>query len=637
MKYVLKRPLSKHESMIYINRCFWDVYEDSRYIGTIEYDDRYGKKCFFACLGGKTNRGSFATFVAAKKRLYDEDIGECNPTKQKTSTFKAKYLPSGDNADFYPTPSKLAGEMLSRISWGRTHGVCEIRTVLEPSAGKGDLIDAFRECAKKKARYSDDINVDCIESDRNLQYLLRGKGEHLVHDDFLTFDSRKRYDLILMNPPFSQGDKHLLKAIEMQRNGGQIVCLLNAETLRNTYTNTRYLLEQKLRLLHADIRYVKGAFTAAERKTGVEIAIVYLNIPSPIEESDIYEKLRKAKNIEFDEKGQPTAVAAANPIKNLMQTYDFEVDMTLEFFHQYNALLPYITDKTKCTAPLISIGIQQDNFTSISNVAVNKYLKTVRKKYWGKLFDNPKLTEQFTSNILANYRQQVEDLANYDFTEFNIVRVLDEMKAQLNQGVESAIIALFDKLSCEHAWYPECKQNRHYFNGWKTNNAHMVGMKAIIPMNGYASVYSRYSTDTLDVYHCVGTLSDLEKSLNYLNNDNITELTEIGLQSTIDTASKKGVTKNICCKYFSITLYKKGTCHIKFHPEAKPLIERLNIFAAQQRGWLPPSYGKTSYKDMDSESRAVIDNFQGEEAYDEVMRQPDKYLLNVGKLAMLTD
>ena len=75
MKYVLKRPLSKRESMIYINRCFWDVYEDSRYIGTIEYDNRYGKKCFFACLGGKTNRGSFTTFVAAKKKLYDEDAG----------------------------------------------------------------------------------------------------------------------------------------------------------------------------------------------------------------------------------------------------------------------------------------------------------------------------------------------------------------------------------------------------------------------------------------------------------------------------------------------------------------------------------------------------------------------------------
>lgn len=63
----------------------------------------------------------------------------------------------------------------------------------------------------------------------------------------------------------------------------------------------------------------------------------------------------------------------------------------------------------------------------------------------------------------------------------------------------------------------------------------------------------------------------------------------------------------------------------------------MNIFAAQQRGWLPPSYGKTSYKDMDDESRAVIDSFQGEEAYGEVMRQPDKYLLNVGKLVMLTD
>ena len=573
------------------------------------------------------------TFIAAKAAILKEAAKNPQSKAPKKQKADVKYLPYGDNSDFYPTPSKLAGEMLSKIKWFNNSNVRQIRTVLEPSAGKGDLIDAFRACAKKNVRYSEEISIDCIENDRNLQYLLRGKGEHLVHDDFLTFDSRKRYDLILMNPPFSQGDKHLLKAIELQRNGGQIICLLNAETIRNTYTNTRHLLAQKLRLLHADISFVQGAFTAAERKTGVEIALICINIPSPVEESDIYEKLRKARNIEFDEKGQPTAVAAASPIENLMQTYEFEVDMTLEFFHQYNALLPYITDKENHSAPIIGISIETEGFKSIGNIAVNRYLNRVRAKYWGKLFDNPNLTEQFTSNILSSYRKKVEDLANYDFTEFNILRVLDEMKSQLNRGVEESTMALFDKLSVEHSWHPECQQNRHYFNGWKTNKAHMVGMKAIIPLNGYAA-YS-YSKKMLDVWHCMETLSDLEKALNYLNNGDIKSL-GLSLRDILEKANEEYKTKNICCKYFSVTFYKKGTCHIKFHPEAAPLIERLNIFAAQQRGWLPPSYGKTSYKDMDSESRAVIDSFQGEEAYNEVMRQPDRYLLNVGNLAMLT-
>ena len=34
--------------------------------------------------------------------------------------------------------------------------------------------------------------------------------------------------------------------------------------------------------------------------------------------------------------------------------------------------------------------------------------------------------------------------------------------------------------------------------------------------------------------------------------------------------------------------------------------------------WLPPTYGKVRYDDMDEESRRVVDEFQGREKYDEV-------------------
>ncbi len=75
---------------------------------------------------------------------------------------------------------------------------------------------------------------------------------HIVHDDFLTFQSRKHYDLIVMNPPFADGEAHLLKAIELQKRwGGQIRCLLNAETLLNPYTNRRKVLQSQLAELGA--------------------------------------------------------------------------------------------------------------------------------------------------------------------------------------------------------------------------------------------------------------------------------------------------------------------------------------------------------------------------------------------------
>lgn len=106
----------------------------------------------------------------------------------------------------------------------------------------------------------------------------------------------KEYDLIVMNPPFSNGCKHLLKALEMQkRNGGAVICLLNAETLKNPCTNDRQDLQRKLAEYNAKIEYMQDAFLDAERKTAVEIALVKVQLPEVHRESFILEGLRKAQ------------------------------------------------------------------------------------------------------------------------------------------------------------------------------------------------------------------------------------------------------------------------------------------------------------------------------------------------------
>lgn len=91
-----------------------------------------------------------------------------------------------DNADFYPTPMQLADKMLSMVDLK-----C-VRFVLEPSAGKGNLVNALKS-SMRYAGYSNitgkhgsDIEIDCIEQDKNLQYLLKGAGERLIYDNFLT-------------------------------------------------------------------------------------------------------------------------------------------------------------------------------------------------------------------------------------------------------------------------------------------------------------------------------------------------------------------------------------------------------------------------------------------------------------------
>ena len=140
--------------------------------------------------------------------------------------------------EFYPTPRELLEEITRDVHWGR------ITSMLEPSAGKGDIVEFVRE--KRGNVSSRELDIDCIEIDPDLQNTLKGKEIRLVHDDFLTYHTFKHYDLIFMNPPFSNGAAHLLKALDMQKNGGEIICILNAETLKNPCTNERKVLRNHL-------------------------------------------------------------------------------------------------------------------------------------------------------------------------------------------------------------------------------------------------------------------------------------------------------------------------------------------------------------------------------------------------------
>lgn len=230
---------------------------------------------------------------------------------------------------FYPTPDDLAEKMLEGIEWDM------VTNVLEPSAGKGNLVlAAIKACGARNK-----LNVDCIEIDPCLRAILKQNYStewerllrdrwlyldelpyeekskysneilylrhkldgfdktniNIVHDNFLTYHAWRHYHLILMNPPFESGDLHLLKALELQKDGGSIVCLLNAETLRNSYTSTRQLLMRELNKYEAQITYISDAFKKAERRSDVDVAIVRITIPPKIEErSNIWERMEKA-------------------------------------------------------------------------------------------------------------------------------------------------------------------------------------------------------------------------------------------------------------------------------------------------------------------------------------------------------
>lgn len=96
------------------------------------------------------------------------------------------------NKDFYPTPESLIAKMFIKIEKDQT------MNILEPSAGKGNIVDYFQD----KIKYSKkNWKIDCIEIEEELQSILKNKGYKVVYNDFLRFSTLKKYDLIIMNPP----------------------------------------------------------------------------------------------------------------------------------------------------------------------------------------------------------------------------------------------------------------------------------------------------------------------------------------------------------------------------------------------------------------------------------------------------
>lgn len=528
--------------------------------------------------------------------------------------------------EYYPTPSNLIEEMLFGIKFDK------ITTILEPSAGKGDIVDALTEIIK--VRGSHHIDIDTIEIDSNLQHILKGKGYKIIHDDFLSLKTFKLYDLIIMNPPFSSGDKHLLKALEMQQNGGQVICILNAETLRNAYTNTRKDLIRKLEDYNAEIQYISNAFIDAERQTSVEIALIKCTIPEITENSSIITGLKNQERYEIPVENE-SQLTQGEFLKNIVERYNFEVQVGIKLINEYHAMQPYLLktlkESTYDKGPIITLSVNKDKTSESTKGMVNSFIKQVRYKYWEALFASDMFNQLFTSNLREIYHKKIVELENYDFSIYNIEQIKAEIIFSMSKNIEDTIIKLFDDFSHKHHWLDETSKNIHYYNGWKTNKAWIINKKVITPFYGAFGSYSWEKGFQPTNYAVYNKLSDIEKVFNYLDKGETPEYTN--LKYILEHAERQGQTRKIETKYFLITFFKKGTCHIEF--KDLELLKKFNIFGSQRKAWLPPCYGKKSYRDMNLEEKSIIDEFEGEKEYEKVMLKKESYIIDTVGLLMI--
>lgn len=521
------------------------------------------------------------------------------PPAPKRKAVPVVDLPEKDE-QFYPTPPELARDMVCKIK-GKP------RTILDPSAGKGDLLEKIKDGYSHRG-----ADLYAIEIDNNLRAILQSKKIQVLDSDFLAWSGPDKFDLILMNPPFNRGAEHLLKAIDTMYNG-QIVCLLNAETLRNPCTNTRKELARRLEELGAEIEYKPRQFMQAERRTPVDVALINIIIERKVED-DLFEGANDTAETCSETIEDRHEVSTGKRIEELVARYNEVVRLTVEtivnFYRNHNTVGRYIglnREPTGNWSPKKGYEL-----TAKVQETVNSTVRTIRTDYWRMTLDLPEVKDRMTQKRRKEFEEKLRQNEHMDFTERNIRQFLINLIDGYTKTLEEGVLEVFDRLTIRNSYHEELHtKNIHYFNGWKTNNAYRVGQRVIVPVGGgYDGPFSSWGGKWKLDWTAARSLDDIDLVLSYFNGGREHVKLSDAIKAAFDRGEQSGRST-----FFQFKAHKKGTLHLTFLDEN--ILRRFNVAACRGKGWLPGDYGQKPFKDMTPAEKSTVQSFEagGVEAY----------------------
>lgn len=516
---------------------------------------------------------------------------------------------------YYPTPPEIGERLAKMIELPQL-------PILEPSAGTGNLIQAFQKAHKYShwdSRYSTN-DFHCVEINPDRAATLKGNDFIVIWNDFLTFNPLMPYRTIIMNPPFHDGATHLYHALKILADGGKIACILNAETIRNPYTNERKALIQELETAEDyQVEYVQSAFA----DTDVEVALIHVKKKAATIKCATFENFKKSVVAER-EQSDPQSLIRHGEVNALIDLYRAEVKTALALYDEmlnYNAL---------------TCG--RDGYDRLFEIKLRSHgeghsgiVKAVNYRYWYQLLHSQELDRLLTNDAQRDYSSKLREMEEYEFNERNILQLKADLTANLFGSIDAAIMKVWHNFTDRFA-LAEYSKNIHYYNGWKTNKAFKCNKKVIIPLYAFDTFGKEFRASKVQ-----GQLSDIEKAMNYLDcgrmdGDSHSEQWE-DMTTCLQRAQEQGFTK-LMTKHFSVALYKKGTCHLTFKDET--LLKKFNLYCGRKLNWLPDGYGFKAYSDLDDEERAVADSFEGRDSYEETYRNRQFYLQSNSSPLLLT-
>lgn len=118
---------------------------------------------------------------------------------------------------YFPTPAPIVELMLSHAG-----DLDDVRTMLEPEGGSGAILDHVRKRCPE-------MQFTVYERHNSLREILQLKGYALAGADFMEADESQKFELVMMNPPFENGQDidHVQKAHRMLADGGRLVAIMS--------------------------------------------------------------------------------------------------------------------------------------------------------------------------------------------------------------------------------------------------------------------------------------------------------------------------------------------------------------------------------------------------------------------------
>ena len=497
-----------------------------------------------------------------------------------------------DLLQFYPTPLALAQK-----AWSMFRDKDFVR-VLEPSAGKGDLLKPFQYThgGLMGSRYK--AAVDVIEVDISHHPHLQTAGARIVGHDFLDFTGVGRYSHIIMNPPFAHGAQHLLHAWEHLFDG-EIVCILNAETVRNPFSQERQLL-QRLIERHGRVEYHAFAFVDAERSTDVEVALVHLVKHADAADmiGDLVGDLEKehqsrADRMSWDDNSQTQLMLPKGLVEDAVVRFEAAVmaarDAALYSARasHYAAMLGktftqhHQQEGQQASAPASAQG----SHASVSRQARKAFAADydeLKDRAWMSILRSTTVLSKLSSRAQKRIESEFDQIKALDFTAKNIYGFLSGLCESAGSIQMDMVLDVFDDIVRYH------EENTVFYMGWKSNGRHRTAGMRLKTTRFILPGFATESYNRNLGYSNLRWLDDFDKVFAMLDGKHHEAIS--GLRAIFEDESsfkrlRDGSRERT--DYFDVRYYpKRGTIH--FFPRSQALMDRLNRMVGQHRQWIPP-------------------------------------------------